>query len=185
LIADGFPQDWIDGESVRHLKLDRENSDFGNTPRTIGALLAISEGYDAVGLLDADNWLESTHVAKCVEASMRSEDCDYVIARRNLCRPDGSVLNVADHPVSKHVDMNCYFLLPGSYYMLLHLALIPRELSLLGDRLLLQAFRSEGLNAEVVEEATVNYHCLWRFAYDALGETPPANAKPTGASQQF
>ena len=45
VVADGHPQSWIDMEPVRHLKLDRSHGDYGNTPRGIGVLLAISEGY--------------------------------------------------------------------------------------------------------------------------------------------
>src|SRR5574337_2079445 len=66
LVADGHPQHWIDDLSVRHLKLDRAHGDFGNTPRSIGAQLAASEGYDAIAFLDADNWLDPDHVAACV-----------------------------------------------------------------------------------------------------------------------
>ena len=58
LIADGFPQKWIDDTGVRHLILDRSHGDAGNTPRGLGALLAIAEEYDGIGFLDADNWLE-------------------------------------------------------------------------------------------------------------------------------
>src|SRR6185437_7277399 len=35
MVADGHPQDWIDAEPVRHLKLDRSHRDYGNTPRGI------------------------------------------------------------------------------------------------------------------------------------------------------
>src|SRR5262245_60634010 len=63
LVADGFPQDWIDREQVRHLKLDASHGDYGNTPRAIGALLASSESYEGIGFVDADNWLEPDHVA--------------------------------------------------------------------------------------------------------------------------
>jgi hypothetical protein len=33
LIADGFAQEWIDREGVRHIKLDREHGYGGDTPR--------------------------------------------------------------------------------------------------------------------------------------------------------
>src|SRR5207248_9274988 len=46
LVADGFPQDWIDQTNVRHVRLDRAHADWGNTPRCIGALMAAAEGYD-------------------------------------------------------------------------------------------------------------------------------------------
>jgi hypothetical protein len=42
VVADGFAQQWIDDEPVRHIKLDRCYDDYGNTPRGLGALLAIS-----------------------------------------------------------------------------------------------------------------------------------------------
>ena len=176
LIADGFPQDWIDDEPVRHLKLDRNHADFGNTPRTIGALLAVSEAYDGIGFLDADNWLETNHVASCIEASERSEDCDYVIAQRNLCRPDGSVINVADLPISILVDTSCFFLLPGSYHVIPHFLLTPIELAPICDRVFYWALKAGKLNPQVVQEKTVNYHCLWPETYRRAGETPPREA---------
>lgn len=51
LVSDGDPQDWIDELPVRHLRLDENHADYGNTPRTAGGLLAarlrlVSE-YDA------------------------------------------------------------------------------------------------------------------------------------------
>ncbi len=69
LVADGHPQDWIDSEPVRHLRLDRSHGDYGNTPRGIAAMLACSEGYPAIMMLDADNWLEPEHVELCQRAA--------------------------------------------------------------------------------------------------------------------
>jgi hypothetical protein len=177
VVADGFPQDWIDAEHVRHIRLDRNHADYGNTPRTIGALLAISGGYEGIGFLDADNWLELNHVASCVEASERSAECDFVIARRNLCRPDGSVINVSEPPVQSFVDTNCFFMLPGSYHVIPHFGLMPRELSPICDRVFYTALKAKKLNAQVVAEKTVNYHCLWAYIYKVAGETPPPKAK--------
>ena len=177
VVADGFPQDWIDGERVRHIRLDRNHNDYGNTPRTIGGLLAISAGHEGIGFLDADNWLEPNHVASCVEASERNAECDFVIARRNLCRPDGSVLNVHEPPVQSFVDTNCFFMLPGSYHVIPHFALMPIQLSPICDRVFYAALRAKKLNAEVVTEKTVNYHCLWSYIYKVAGETPPPEAK--------
>jgi glycosyltransferase involved in cell wall biosynthesis len=177
LVADGHPQDWIDGAAVRHIRLDRNHADYGNTPRTVGALLAVSAGYEGIGLLDADNWIEPHHVASCIEASQRSATCDYVIARRNLCRPDGSVININDPPVGNFVDTNCFFLLPGSYHVIPYFSLMPNELSPICDRVFYAALKARKLNAEIVPEKTVNYHCLWSFVYSLAGETPPPSAK--------
>src|SRR5919201_2703810 len=89
LIADGFPQAWIDDAGARHLKLDRSHGDFGNTARGVGGLIAIGEEYDGIGWLDADNWLDPDHVEACLAAASAIQmPCDYVIARRTLRLPD-------------------------------------------------------------------------------------------------
>jgi hypothetical protein len=163
---------------VRHIKLDRNHADFGNTPRGIGALLAISAGYEGIGLPDADNWLEKNHVSECHRAARVVRDCDFVIARRSFRRPDGTVLDVADKPISSHVDTNCFFSLPGSYHIIPHFSMMPRELAPICDRVFHAAVRQANLRAAVVPTKTVNYQCLWASLYVAAGETPPEAAKP-------
>jgi hypothetical protein len=176
LVADGFPQEWIDGEPVRHIKLDRSHANYGNTPRAIGAIMAAAEAYDGIGLLDADNWLEPDHVASCVEASRQVEDCDYVIALRHLRRPDGSILSYRDEAPETLVDTSCYFLLPGSYHVLPHFGTMPKELSPICDRVFHAALRTRALRAAMVGHKTVNYLCLWPGPYVRAGEVPPVEA---------
>ncbi len=58
LVADGRPQDWIDGyPDVLHLRLPRNVADCGDTPRAVGAAYACGRDYDAITFLDADNQL--------------------------------------------------------------------------------------------------------------------------------
>ena len=119
-VADGFPtvDRW---RPVRHLRLDMSHDDFGGTPRRLGALLATSEGYRGIGFLDADNWIADDHVERCVEAATEvGPDCDYVIARRFLTRPDGTTIDVKNPHLSEDVDTNCLFFLEGSYHSLHH-----------------------------------------------------------------
>ena len=179
LIADGFPQDWIDSEPVRHVRLDRNHSDFGNTPRGIGGLLAAAEGYHAIALLDADNWFEPGHVASCFEAAQRNLHCDYVVARRHLRRPDGSIIEMPDEPIWSHVDTSCYFLLPGSYHLLARFPLIPKPIGVLCDRIFFALLKEHGMIAEVVPHRTVNYHVLWPAIYKNAGEIAPMEADHT------
>jgi hypothetical protein len=180
LVADGFAQDWIDGAGVRHLRLDRAHGDYGNTPRGVGAVLAVAEGYDAIALLDADNWFEPTHVESCLAAAISrpGKVCDFVIARRNLMRPDETRIDLADEPINEHIDTNCYFFLPGSYHLLHLWATMPPEVSSVGDRVFFSALRAHNLVAAVVEKATVNYHAMFEVFYRAVGEIAPAGAKP-------
>lgn len=179
LVADGKPQDWIDAEGVRHLRLDRSHADFGNTPRGVGALLAAAEGFDAIALLDADNWIDGNHLEVCLNAAAAAgRKCDFVIARRRFRRPDGSVLPVQDEPISEHVDTNCFVFLPGSYHLLSFWALMPKQLSVAGDRFFWAGVRARGLvGAHVTEVVTVNYLTMWAGEYLKNGETPPEGAK--------
>jgi cellulose synthase/poly-beta-1,6-N-acetylglucosamine synthase-like glycosyltransferase len=99
LIADGLPQSWLDTEPVRHIKLDKSHGDYGNTPRGVGSLLAISEGFDGFGFLDADNWLEPMHAELCAQCGT---GVDYVIAQRHFRRPDETIMLIQDETGHGH-----------------------------------------------------------------------------------
>lgn len=181
VVADGHAQDWIDTAGVRHLRLDRSHGDYGNTPRSVGGLLAASEGCDAIGFLDADNWLEADHAASCVDALYRAvEPVDYVVARRRLVRDDGSVMPIAseDDASFEHVDTSCYFLSWSAFHTLGRWGVIPKPLSIVGDRLYRQALREAGLKFTAVDHPTVNYLCTWSSFFRAIGEEVPNYAKP-------
>ncbi|HEY1898643.1 MAG TPA: glycosyltransferase family A protein [Steroidobacteraceae bacterium] len=185
LVADGHPQGWIDLEPVRHLKLDRAHGDFGNTPRGVAALLAAAEGYSAIAMLDADNWLEPQHMEVCLGVAASKPGTDFVIARRCFRRPDESIMPVGEEPVSGHVDTSCFVFLPGSYHVLPVWALIPTPMSTIGDRVFWTVVRTRGLSGVIItDQATVNYHCLWELFYRALGEVPPPGAKANVDSEQ-
>jgi len=179
LVADGHPQDWIDSQSVRHLKLDRAHGDFGNTPRGVGAILAASEGFSPIMMLDADNWLEPQHVDVCIRAAATAPATDFVIAKSHLRRPDESIMPIPTQAGTEHVDTSCFVFFPGSYQMLPIWALMPQSMSAIGDRVFWAAVRARGLSGvAVTDPPTVNYHCLWETFYRALGESPPPGAKP-------
>jgi Glycosyl transferase family 2 len=178
VVADGFPQNWLDEAGVRHIRLDRRHGDYGNTARGVGALLAIAEDYVGIGFLDADNWLEPNHISECLAAAVTpsGEPYDYIIAQRNFKRPDETTLAVDDEP--DHVDTNCFFFLPGAFYAIPRFAGIPRELSSLGDRIFYKELSAQPLRANVLKKKTVNYHCLWESLYRTANEAPPPDAKP-------
>ena len=178
MVADGFPQDWIDSMDVRHIRLDRKHGDYGGTPRGVGSLLVIAEDYDAIGFLDADNYLEPNHLELGLQAARGVPDCDFVIAQRYFRRPDQTILEIVDEPLDQHVDTNCFLFLPGSYHAVIGFAIIPRQLSAIGDRIFYSALKSRNLCSAVIPAKTVNYNCLWASVYAAVGEVPPPCAKP-------
>jgi len=179
LISDGFPQDWIDSAVLRHIKLGVEHGDYGNTPRGIGGLLAAAQGYDGIFFLDADNWLEPSHVQACLTAASSqfetALECDLVIAQRLFRRPDESIMPVQEEV--GHVDTNCLFFLPGAYNLLSIWVTMPKLMASLGDRFFYQVVASRGLKISQCGLATVNYSCLWEIFYRQLGEAPPPGAK--------
>ncbi len=180
VVADGFPQDWIDGAGVRHIRLDHSHGDYGDTPRGIGAMIAASEGYQAIGFLDADCWLEPSHVEYCLELAEQTgpDGCDYVIALRHERRPDGTIMNVGQVSPELHVDTNCYFFLRSGFHVLPVWSSIPREVSIVGDRLFYEAVKANSLRSVIAARETVNYTCMWESIYRAIGEQPPEGAKP-------
>lgn len=181
LVADGYPQDWIDGEPVRHQKLDRAHGDYGNFARGVGALAALAEAYDGILFLDADNWYDEDHVAVCLEAAASAPQIPFVAAQRRFVRPDLSVMTSvrpAEVPADLHVDTNCMFLLPGAYPFIHRWCTIPRDLSASGDHLFYLGLVMAGLPPTPTPRATVNYLCMFENVYRDHGEIPPPGAKP-------
>lgn len=168
LVSDGFPRDILDIR-VRHLRLDSAHGDFGNIARGMGCLLAASERYEAIALLDADNWYDTDHLEYCL--SLIQEDTDYVAGGRRFCRLDGSVMPLADEP--NHIDTSCYVFLPGSYPLLAHWALMPKALSCVGDRMFRRLLIERGMKVVEAAYPTVNYTTTYAVHYEDIGETPP------------
>lgn len=178
LVADGFPQDWIDQEPVRHIKLDRAHENYGGTPRCVGAMVAVASDYDAIAMLDADNWLDPIHCEYCLQigTSKGESPYDLVIAQRRFIRPDLSVLPISDEPLIRLVDTNCYFYLKNSFYTLPVWGLMPTQLGIVCDRVVWQYIKSQSLRAIRAHIKTVNYVTVYKGHYDAIGETPPREA---------
>ena len=53
------------------------------------------------------------------------------------------LLGAPDEPISLHVDTNCLYLLPGSFHLIPHFAMIPYPLAAVGDRIFYAVLRPE------------------------------------------
>ena len=62
LVADGHARPEISGWAVQHLILPQAHGDDGNTPRCLGSLSAMKQGFDVITYLDADNWYYPNHI---------------------------------------------------------------------------------------------------------------------------
>jgi hypothetical protein len=141
-------------------------------------LLAVSNQHKGIGLLDADNWLADDHVERCLEAASSVSDCDYVVARCFLMRPDGTKIGFDGEPSAQHVDTSCFFFLEGSYHVLHYWVTMPRRVAPICDRIFYAALKNFKLRSVMVEKTAVHYECLWASIYAAIGEPAPPGAKP-------
>ena len=166
-----------DFDVARHITLGECHNDRGNTPRGIGALLAISEGADAICFLDSTGLYDPNHVETCVTLAEKHPGVDFVASRRRIVLPDGTPVPGEDEPIDKHVDTSCFFLLPGAFHVVPQWVLQPKPLTCVGDRLFLAAL--EGLRCVATEQPTVTYTSDYRAHYEAAGVEPPPDAKGT------
>jgi hypothetical protein len=186
LIADGFPQTWIDGESPRHtvhLKLPKAHGDCGNTPRGLGALLAFADGAQAICFLDADNTFDADHVEHCLDTYRSHPQADFIAALRRIVLPDGTLVPGPDEPTSRHIDTSCFFLLPGSLHSVSQFVMQPKEMSPFCDRLFYAYLLKQRLNMAVCAKPTVTFVSTYANHYKRAGLPPPRDAKPPQPAQ--
>lgn len=178
LMAEGPVQDWIDHLPVRHIKLGKAHADYGDTPRAVGSLLALREGATAIAYLDADNYYEPGHLER-MQRVLNEHGADVATCQRILIRPDGSKIGLdRGEDFRKHTDTSCYLLGPAAFSATPIWALMPRPLSIIGDRVFWLALQQRGLKIVHLSQPGVNYTTLWQTHYIANGETPPPAAKP-------
>lgn len=182
LVADGFPQAWLDGKPVRHIKFDKPHGDFGNAARGIAAVMAIAEGYSGICFLDADNWYDDDHIESCLAALNANPEASVAAAQRRFVRPDCSVfaaVRPAELPRHEHIDTNCYLFQQKAFPIVHVWATMPKELAVFGDHLFYLLTVGEGLKPAIVPKPTVNYLCMMDHVYIKYGEEPPPGARST------
>ena len=179
LVADGFPQSWVERHGhVHHVVLSRNSGDFGDTPRSLGFMFGVRSEYDILQFLDADNVLTPDHFGSVLECLARTR-ADLVVARRLLLRPDGSVLNARMDEDDRlaHVDTSCFAFWRTAFHVGLKWGFIPKALGHGDDRVFYAAVKSANLNIAFLATPTVGYTCLWAHVYRAVGEDPPPGCR--------
>jgi hypothetical protein len=178
LVSDGHPIDELDNLDLIHIKLPKSHGDYGDTPRLMGAMLAIREGSKGLMFLDADNIVYSNHLSEA-EKIYLSTETNIVLAKRDYLRPDGSVITFKcqEDDDYSHVDTGCFLFFDEAVFEALEWAKIPREISCYGDRYFWNLLRSKRNHYGATENPTIGYSCLWRGVYESINETPPADAK--------
>ncbi|MBT6089062.1 MAG: glycosyltransferase [Rhodospirillaceae bacterium] len=177
MVADGHARAEIDGWNVRHIPLPVEHGNNGNTPRAIGSMDAIGDGFDAIAYLDADNWFEPDHIATLV--TLHSETgADLVSSGRVIHAIDGTVL-LPDGETGdgeRHADTSAIMVAASGFSVVPIWALMPDEMGPNCDRVFFQAAMRIGLKHEHSEGETLHFTSRYGPHYRATGLPVPPDA---------
>jgi len=188
MVSDGHPAEFVDirktkdlepegQETIQHLLLPVAHGDYGDTPRFIGTVSAYSQGFDAVCWLDADNWIEPTHVESLLELAHRKV-VNVVTATRNLYRPDGSFLDICNESDGESFnDTNCYLLMREAMAVACRWGFKSKSISAVGDRVVFDSVKTLFPKRAHNVTPTVNYESYVAAHYIQRGETPPREAR--------
>jgi glycosyltransferase involved in cell wall biosynthesis len=176
MVADGHPRQEVDEWDVIHIKCPIAHGDYGDTPRSIGSLSALTLGADAICLLDADNWIEPNHVENLHNIQVKT-GAQVVTATRMLRRMDASVLGVCNESNGRDFnDTNCYFFTRPAFSSIMHYVFKDKRHAIVGDRIVWNAVKSKYTLAHCIEP-TINYVTSFALHYQAYGERPPEDSK--------
>ena len=176
MVSDGHPNPEVDQWNAIHVRLPG-SQDTGDTPRAIGALLASSMGFDAISLLDADNWFEHDHIASLL-ALQQQTGVQVVTCARTLRREDETILGPCHHSDGQAFnDTNCYLVMRSAFYIFSTWGFKRKGLDIVGDQIFWNTLVRAGFSRAHQTRATVNYVTLWGEHYLARGEPLPPNAK--------
>jgi hypothetical protein len=181
LVADGFANDVIaqqSGENLLHIALP-ENIGFNQCG--VGVELAFALGFEAVAILDADNWYEPDHIETSL-LSINDKNADVVFARRKVVFPDGEVLSVEDPQdnTGAFADTNCMVLTNKVAALTPIWLMWPKVFGAGEDRAVSICTRMLNFNVLMNPHETVWYQTNWAHHYKLQNKKPVAPLrKPT------
>lgn len=177
LVADGKKQETFSRPGIEHLVLSQSHHDYGNTPRCIGALSAMNQGYNAIYFLDADNWYHQNHIEEAIKVKLDKIETCMVASMRQIFLPDSTEVP-SDHDELKleHVDTSCMALFEEAFSVIPLWATMTPELSIIGDRIIYNAMKLRGFNIEFTHMKTVNYSSNYKYHFERVGLIPPLDS---------
>ena len=192
MVADGHPRpDVLAGYTrVVAVNLPSAHADYGCTPRSVGAMLALNEGADVVCFLDADNLFEPTHLESLVStyhgASSQGRGLHAVFASRHLFLPGHEHLRLvqAEDVAHRHVDTSCISLHRSAAFMWPLWGMIPKDATPICDRVMFDLIRLHRLQVAWTDRFTVLYESNWSTSYIQAGLPLPPEGLHDGTLGQ-
>lgn len=177
MIADGHPNPQVPSWTCRHIVLPSAHDDNGNTPRGIGSLCAMNEGFDLICYLDADNWYAEDHISSIIYTQLATQ-ANVVFSYRFVVFPDGVVLD-AEEPEDlshQHVDTSCMAIFSTAFRSLAGWCQMPKPLSPICDRVMFRLLTSE-FQCAWTEYKSVYFETWYAFHYRLAGKPIPKAAR--------
>ncbi|QPN61041.1 glycosyltransferase [Synechococcus sp. CBW1002] len=176
-IADGPGNPELDSWDCRHIILGKGHRDNGNTPRGIGSLCAMNEGYDAIAYLDVDNLYKDDHIRLAL-ARREETQADVIFTYRHVFFPDGQVIpTLLEEDTNKaHVDTSCMVLFRPAFSALSIWSEMPSKYGPICDRVMFHHL-IHNHSCAWLEDATVLFESWYLGHFYLIGRCPPINAK--------
>lgn len=177
MVADGRPDPLIDAFEAQHIVLPQGHANYGDTPRAIGVLSAIGQGFDAIAFLDADNWYKVMHIESLI-ALHRETGAQVCTSGREFRRIDGSFLAICPYSDGElFADTSSYLFTCSAFRTAAEWGFIDPDLHPIDDRMILQAIKDNGYSRAHSWRATMCYRATSAIDYRLLGAPAPAEAK--------
>lgn len=176
IVSDGKYSSLIAGWKGEYICLPEAHNDAGATPRALAAISAFSRGYDAVGFIDADNWIDNDHVEKMIN-TMKTANAQVAIATRRIHSLDNKEMYVdnVESNGENMVDTNCMFLSKAALHLMTYWVVEPGQ-RLWSDRYFWNAVSASGLKIARCIEPSVAYCSKWAWHYQHAGLEPPPDS---------
>ncbi len=175
MVADGHPHEKINEWNVDHITLSKSHGDNGNTPRCIGAISAINQGYWPILFLDADNWFQSWHFNTIGKLRQRHPSADVLAMGRICALPDGTLIpGVPEEDLEhRHIDTSCYVFYPSAFRVLQLWGMMPPYLGPICDRFIRESIAELGLILAGTHHPSVVFTAHYSWAYKAVNRQIP------------
>jgi hypothetical protein len=176
MIADGEPLDWVGNFCCKHIVLTHSLNDCGDTPRAIGSLKAIEQGYDAIAYLDSDNWYEPNHISSLLDLQAKTSAA-VCTSKRRIHHLDGRPMAIClGSDGEQFCDTSCLMLLRPAFDLTsVWASILPGEHGI-DDRIMWHAVKRGGYRRTHSDLPTVCYRATHAGFYVYTGWPVPNEA---------
>jgi len=177
LISDGAGPNPVAGFQGQFIELQHNHSDYGDTPRAVGSISALAQGFDAVAYLDADCWYEEGHIASLVELQARTSAAVCTSARKLYDYRDNFLEICPRSDGQAFADTNCLMVWRPASHLYAQWAYIPPEYHLIDDRYIFQQILKQKISRAHTGVASACYRTKLPGVFKRLGLPIPPEAE--------